>query len=348
MNLPNTELKTDNPLGKIENPLNNRGEVGELKEKMNEVKNVPQGQIDKLKSIEEVKGVQEKVGNVTDLTDKAQSYQSDVKNLSSGKVEEVKQLPKTLESQAAKMEGVAEFQKQSTEIDKYKGLMEEAKAKEMLKSQAKQQITLEAKNHFVGNEKVLQAAVDKMGKLKSKYGELKFLNDSLKHRPNSLRGKPLIERLIPGITLQIQKSDKIEIDFNPWIGYRLHRRMTVGAGWNERIAIQKKFNVTTEDRIYGPRMFIDLVIKKGFSVRTDIEKMNTTVQSLNPMISEGNRAWVWSAFVGIKKQYQFVKSVKGNFQFLYNIYDEHDRSPYPEKFSVRFGFEFPVGRPGRR
>ena len=172
------------------------------------------------------------------------------------------------------------------------------------------------------------------------------MNDSLKHKPNSLRGKPFIERIIPGITFQMLKSDKIEIDYNPWIAYRLHRRLTVGAGWNERIGIKKKFNFTTEDRIYGPRVFFDLVIKKGFSVRTDIEKMNTNVQSLNPIITEGSRIWVWSAFVGIKKQYQFVKRVKGNFQFLYNIYDDHDRSPYADKFNVRFGFEFPC-RPAR-
>ena len=111
---------------------------------------------------------------------------------------------------------------------------------------------------------------------------------------------------------------------------------------NGLLGIKKKLNFTNEDRIYGPRVFFDLVIKKGFSVRTDIEKMNTNVQSLNPLITEGSRIWVWSAFVGFKKQYQFVKRVKGNFQFLYNVYDDHDRSPYADKFNVRFGFEFPM------
>jgi hypothetical protein len=48
--------------------------------------------------------------------------------------------------------------------------------------------------------------------------------------------------------------------------------------------------------------------------------------------------WVWSVFVGMKKEYQFIKSVKGNFQFLYNIYDDRNSSPYVNRLNVRIGF----------
>jgi hypothetical protein len=257
----------------------------------------------------------------------------------------VKELPKTLEKKVGQLDEVKGLQKEVGGFDQFSGLTDEDKAKQMLQQQMKDQIMTEAKNHFAGQEKALQLAMDKMTKLKSKYTELRSLNDSLKQSPNSLKGKPFIERIIPGITLQIQKNALWEIDYNPWIAYRLNKRYSVGAGWNERFGISKKwFSATTTNRIYGPRVFMELAIKKGFSLRTEIEKMNSQIPSATTLtnIDAQGRAWVWSWFVGIKKQYTFVKSVKGNFQFLYNLYDDHYSSPYAQRYNVRFGFEFPM------
>lgn len=79
--------------------------------------------------------------------------------------------------------------------------------------------------------------------------------------------------------------------------------------------------------------------KKGFSVKAEIEKLNALVPS-SPFASDGSRQWVWSAFVGIKKDYKFIGKVRGNVQVLYNLYDDHDNSPYVDRFSVRTGFEW--------
>ena len=58
--------------------------------------------------------------------------------------------------------------------------------------------------------------------------------------------------------------------------------------------------------------------------------------------NEDSRYWVWSAFAGLKKDYQFTKGVWGNFQILYNLYDDHYSSPYADRLTVRTGFEFPL------
>jgi hypothetical protein len=339
-------LKAENPMSKMDNPIKDQiGEVNEVKGKVSELKSTPQEQINKVTSIEEVQKAKESLGKVNEITDKAQSYQGDVKNIADGKMGEVKELPKTLENQATKLDEVKDFQKQSGALGQYTALTDEDKARQMLMQQAKDQMMVEAKNHFAGKEQVLQQAMDKMSKLKRKYPEIKSLNDSLRRSPNSLKGKPFRERVIPGITLQIQKEAIWVIDYNPWLAYRLNKRCNIGFGWNERFGISKKwFSATTANRIYGPRVFAELVIKKGFSARTEIEKMNSEIPSQTTLtnIDAHGRAWVWSLFVGVKKQYTFVKNVKGNFQFLYNIYDDHYSSPYIQRFNTRFGFEFPV------
>jgi len=52
--------------------------------------------------------------------------------------------------------------------------------------------------------------------------------------------------------------------------------------------------------------------------------------------------WVWSLFVGLKKDYKFIGRVNGNVQILYNLFEDHDNSSYTDRLNVRMGFEFPM------
>jgi hypothetical protein len=345
-NLPSADLNVNNPLDEVNNPLKN--ELGEAGGKVSEVKGIPQEQISKIKSIEEVKGAQSKLGEANAITDKAQGYGNDVKNLSQGNLNEVKDAPKALEQQATKLDEVKGIQKEAGQLDQYKGMATKGNDPEAMKQLAMQQAQASftpPTNHFAGQEQVLQKAMDDMSKLKSKYTELNSLKDIPKRKPNEMRGKPFIERIVPGITLQVQKNKDVLIDYNPYLGYRFYGKFTAGAGWNERFNVGKHFYFSLKDRIYGPRVFADYKIGKGFSVRTDIEKMNTFIPSVSGTGLNGDpdhRAWVWSAFVGIKKEYKFWGSVRGNAQFLYNLYDDHHNSPYGDRVVVRMGFEFPL------
>ncbi len=341
--LPNTQLKTDNPLSSIDNPLQDQmGKAGIVNEKISDVKSLPQEQIEKVKSIDELQSAQSKLGEANAITDKAQGYGKDIQNIAKGDLKEVKELPKAAEEQAGKL-GMNELKEETGKFDEYKQMAEKAKDPKALKEEALKQAPKLAVNHFAGKEAVLQQAMEKMEKLKSKYSELNSIKDLPKHKPNAMKGKPLIERLTPGITLQLQRKGDVLVDYNPYIGYRFYERFSAGLGWNERFSIGKRVHLSLNDRIYGPRVFADFKIGKGFSVRTDIEKMNTYVPALTATgysTDQEYRAWVWSAFIGLKKEYKFTKRIKGNAQFLYNLYDDHNNSPYAEKLAVRMGFEW--------
>lgn len=317
-------------------------QAGTLKSKAGDIKSYPGEQLNNIKGVEEITAAQGTLTEVNEITDQAQAYGGEVSNVAKGNLGEVNELPEAAENKAAQYAGVGELQAGVGELGQYQNLNSEESAKKMIKQEATTAIALEAPNHFAGKEDVLKAAIDKMSTLKKKYSDARFLNDSLKTSRNSLRGKPVTERIIPGITFQILKTDLVVIDYNPWIAYRINKRLSVGVGWNERFGIGKKFKFTMANRVYGPRTFADLAIKKGFSVRADVEHMNTYVPPLlNPNRYEGSRTWAWGVFVGFKKRYDFAKGVKGNFQFLYNIYNDNGSSPYQERFNVRFGFEFP-------
>jgi hypothetical protein len=51
------------------------------------------------------------------------------------------------------------------------------------------------------------------------------------------------------------------------------------------------------------------------------------------------QAWSDGLLVGVRKNYNFIKKVKGNVMVLYDfLHDEH--SVYPRAWVVRFGFFF--------
>jgi hypothetical protein len=68
-----------------------------------------------------------------------------------------------------------------------------------------------------------------------------------------LHSKPLIERVVPGISFQILKrGNDVLVDFNPYAGYRFTGRLTTGGGWVQRISFDHPSRAT---RVYGPRIF---------------------------------------------------------------------------------------------
>jgi hypothetical protein len=50
--------------------------------------------------------------------------------------------------------------------------------------------------------------MEKISKLKNKHYSVKSAADILNKRKNEMRDKPFVERLVPGVALQFQRSSK--------------------------------------------------------------------------------------------------------------------------------------------
>jgi hypothetical protein len=331
----------DKALTDIETPLANQvQQVENLKDKATDLRKFPEQQIDKLKSINEIQRVEGKVGEANELVDKAQAYQQDAAAIATGELDELKAIPDAIEDRVASLDEVQELQKQTGEMTKYQDLITSGNDPTAIKAQAKKLVAKYAIDHFASQHETLKGAIDRIGKLKSKFSQVSSIKDLPKRAPNPMKSKPFIERLLPGFAFQIQKTSTLMIDLNPTIAFRFTGRFTSGAGWNERLSFTEWNKVVLQDRIFGPRVFSSYSFRKAFSVKAEVEKMNVYLPAFVPN-AEGNRAWVWSVFVGFKKDYSFYKKIKGSVQVLYNLYDDHDSSPYMNRLNVRMGFEFP-------
>jgi hypothetical protein len=244
------------------------------------------------------------------------------------------------EAEAEKWVDVSRATEQIEAVDELKQaatLPDENSAKEIISHEVQQAI-----DHFEGKEEELKKAMETLARYKQRYSKLEGLDQIPRKRPNSMRDRRFMERIVPGIALQIHRKDAWMVDFNLYAGYRFNDRLRVGAGWNQRVAYDADlYQFDSDLRVFGPRLFTEFDIGRGFSLRVDPEHMNTRIP---PRFASGHtdsddRQWIYSTMAGIKKEYRFIGIVKGTMLLLYNLHDRDHRSPYSEKLMVRFGFE---------
>jgi hypothetical protein len=307
---------------------------------VNDILNAPTD----LPSVNGLPDVSKNLGGVSDLTNgitgQAGSLQQGASEVTQG-ISQANQLDKLAESQVMKMDAVKGFTDATGNLPASPMMTEEE-----AKKQALNQLKEVAVDHFAGKEEVLKSAMEKISKYKQKYSSISSLSEITKRPPNPMKGKPLIERIVPGIQFQIfQKQGNFITDFNLYAGYKLNGRLTTGLGWNQRVAYNlDKDDFNPKARVFGLRAFGEFKLGRGFSPRAEIEIMNMLIPSFvsNFKADDQNREWVASGLVGIKKEYRFYKNIKGTSTFMLNVFHPHYKSPYPDWLNMRFGFEFPM------
>lgn len=294
---------------------------------------------DEVGELQQASAQLDKVG---ELSDKITGYQQDLTTMKENGLQSSKELPKLVEKKLGDIGGVnsltQEVEKLNLPVD---NMLEEEAAKNLLVEQGKEEAIKLAQDHFAGKQEALTAAMQKMSDLKLKYESLDSLNVP-KRMPNQMKGKSLRERIVPGFSIQIQKSQYWLVDINPSLAYRITGRWSGGIGWNQRIGFSKRATTVALEQIYGPRAFTEFRWSKGFSLHAEGERMFAIASRsfTTPKSTEMPSSWMWSAFAGIKKEYRISNHLRGTVYVLYLVYDENDSSPYANKLNTRLGMEY--------
>jgi len=302
------------------------------------------GEIGNVGTLGNLPDIKTPAGDLGNVTQQAKAYQDDIKNITQGNLNEVQNLPETIEDQASKIDGLDQLQKQSGVIAEQKAKLEDFKDPEKAKEKAVALAKKAAVDHFAGKQDQLKAAMEKISKYKQKYSSVSSIKDLPKRPPNPMKSKPFMERLVPGLYLQYQQRNSYLLDVNPYLGYKLTGRFTTGLGWNHRYAYDKNSRAfSSRSKISGPRGYVDFKLGKGFLAHVEGESMNTFVPSTlrgNP--DTGEREWVWSFMTGLKKEYRIYKNLKGTALIQYNLFNRYYKAPYVDRLNSRIGFEYVV------
>lgn len=313
----------------IANPLDNL----DLEEHTNINDNIGE-----IADINEVTGGLDKV---SDVSQDISTYAADAKNISSVNLNDVEQIDKDVIFKLPNEELKAaqgELSAADSQIEALQALKNKEAFKRQTLEKAREVIVQQLALH---QSKVMES-VNKVSQHQKRAGTIFGKVKGLPKRAGKEKKPPVIERIVPGLTIQLQKTDNWYVDLNPSVGYRIRSVFSVGAGWNERIVSDNDLEFYKQSRMYGFRTFYELSVLKGLCVRADVERMNAFVPLNRSQQDIGKRKYVWSYMMGLKKEFSFGQGITGNVQFMYNLFDPKRTSPYFNKFNVRFGFEFPM------
>jgi hypothetical protein len=302
------------------------------------------GQIGKIDDLGELPTIETPVGDLREASQHVEGYQAEVKNITQGNLNDITTFPENIEEQATKIKGLDELQKQSGILDGHKASLDQLKNMENAKQQVVTMAKKAAVDHFAGKQEQLKAAMEEISKYKQKFASASSIKDLPKRPPNAMKGKPFVERLVPGLYFQYQQKNFYLIDVNPYFGYKISGTFITGLGWNHRYAYGKRNQTSNLNwRIFGPRGYVDVKLGKGFIAHLEGECMNAFVPSTlagNP--GDGEREWVWSFMTGLKKEYKLYKNLKGIALIQYNWFNRYYKAPYLDRFNSKIGFEYTI------
>jgi hypothetical protein len=154
-----------------------------------------------------------------------------------------------------------------------------------------------------------------------------------------MASKPLYERLVPGITLQVYNKDVFTIDWGLQLGYKFSNRLIGGAGGVYRMNVSDKYeSYVNSPGIYGYRLFGNFGIKKGFYVHGEFESLHLSTFVHPQTQLEVPTHAAYSAYFGIGKRYDISKKLRGSAIILYRVEFKGD-IPSMSKINLRIGFD---------
>ncbi len=288
----------------------------------------------------EIQQGKDQLGKIGELSSSVDAYQKDIQQIKEGGLGQSTELSALAEKQLGSIDEVSALKEELGKSNLPVEGLDEESAKAMLKEQAKGEAVKLAKDHFAGKQQALAGAMAKMSDLKLKYESLDSL--TVPKRMNPMKGKKWTERIVTGLSFQVQRSQNWLVDVNPSLAYLITRRFSAGLGWNQRIGFGSGASYQKQEEVYGPRIFSEFRWNKGISFRLEGENQyGIPVASFaTPKNKEDQYRWINSVQIGLKKDYQIVNRLRGTLFILYLVYDDNMSSPYANKLNTRFGFEY--------
>ncbi len=300
-----------------------------------------------------------KLGEIESLIAQAKTYRDGMAELIKGNLEPDK-ISSALEARAMKIAGMRELAAKKGELESYEAKLRqqveemrykadlESHYKKHLQKQGDQDIVNEvmmkgkalAGNHFKGHEKELLAAQKSLNGLKTGVFNKGNAENMEIIRSNSLKGKPLGERLVLGGNLQMNREDSYTgIDFSPSLGYRWNKKYIWGIGgtYRAKLLVDEK-SLLKDEQVYGGRFYMEYSISKFF-VHGEYEQISHAVV-MDAATDQVSRVNSPGALLGAGMNYSFSKGVKGNMMILYNFLHDDETSPYKQPFVYRVGFNW--------
>ena len=298
---------------------------------------------DELLKLEELNELRAYRQQLQQLSGEASGYLTEAQAVLQGRLQEDSPLMQIIKSKISNTREFQQLQHQNEALDKLRSTAQDQQKElqqlgdqEYVLQKALEQAKELAATSFDKHQDKIKAAQNKLSALKKKYSSVPSAQDlSTATKRNSMRGKPLSERLELGGTLQVNR-EPTSVDLSPLVGYKLNKQLTLGAGVTYR-AVLDIDEFKTEDQVYGFRAFVQQHAIRGFLVHGEFERLNVALETVTRN-DQYRRKWQTNGLIGVGKEYPMFKGIKGQVLVLYNFLHDHGVTPYQKPIVVRVGF----------
>lgn len=260
------------------------------------------------------------------------SNSSNIENASEAMVKKLQPVNELIKSQ----ERVESLFK---EADAYSKTLQDPNA---LQEKAKEEFI----DHFEGKEEIVKKDLEDIARLQTKYRDIADSRLLPKHpwKVSAMKNKPFIERLVPGIDLQVLTENNISVNVAPSITYKLSGVFQSGVSAFKRVTYFKKQGSLRFIDCYGFRFFAQAKVYKSFHLYWEFQRHKPDLTSSNTSTltiaqSPENQGLQNKVNLGVWHSYAIGKNIKGYFVILYDIV-QFKKFPNSTGSSARFGFQY--------
>ena len=299
--------------------------------------------LEKIPSSEKVQGIAQKMDEVSGLKDEAGQYGEQIKEVKEKGIEDIN--TESLEHEATRLAEVKEFDEQTQKLRaaqaKQAELLQRYQDKKFIQEEMKRKTANVVNDQLTKFSPAIKDAQSDMTKTKKVYESSSLVPDSAKRkkRINTMAGKPLKRRIVPGFTFQTYSGeDEVLFDLSPQVGYRLTGWLTVGAAGVYRIGVGKANpSFVAAENIYGYRLYTDYLLVRGIFIHADFESLQ--VGQPQVAVPEFPNERVLGSYFGLGKRYSISRNIQGSLSGLFRVNYSGSISGQ-SKFAVRVGFDY--------
>ncbi|NBW35940.1 MAG: hypothetical protein EBR30_13135 [Cytophagia bacterium] len=294
---------------------------------------MPMGeQLTKVKNISsEAQVVGSKVGD----------YAKDVKEIKDEGLEKSQNLDKLVDEGVQNIDQVEAVQKELAGAEKLKQLqqleLDKIKNAQELRDQASSAV-VNAK--VLSNETLVKEQVEKMNKHKKKFDHIQDMRNIPKFKPNSMKGKTIIERLEPGVLFQfLKEKEKTNWFIAPELLYKLSGTFAAGAAGLYSFQYTSAPKIVWTDPVYGYKFIVQAKAYKSFYVRAEWESTSRMISSTSQLNNWEQREWNKNYLAGLGRVQKISPRLNGYFWGFYN-FTRDPKDLFTNKVILKTGIQF--------
>jgi hypothetical protein len=297
---------------------------------------------DEIKVPGEIDQLKQQTDKAGESLKEVQQYKDEVKTAQEQGLEDAEKLPEVAEEKIANLSEVRGAKKDmgasTAKQQEYEAMINRYKDKKLVQAEMKRKMTNVVNDQLNQQTPALKEAQASFSKSKKLYKDANSLSSAVKKKQaNAMEGKSFDQRLVPGITFQVYNRSVYTMDWGLQLGYRFTGRLTTGIGGTYRTGFSKSYDSFIKGlNVYGGRVYTDFLVRKGFFLHGEFEMLNTS--DFITRTAEIPDASVWGSNIGIGKQYNLTKRIKGSIIALYRV-EFNGHLSEQSKVNLRMGFD---------